>query len=421
MSTSTTYSVLYEPVLSLRTNNWSWNVDSSNIVSISIINDYDTRTFPIIRFRLYCDLSVMEQLTNDPDNITIGGVLHGNVYRMSQEDTSPTLVSGAHDIDFTLKIYLENKNTPTSVMNQYENGIKKETDLNVNVKVPIELYGYHSTLPYYMKRVCNSVYKNMTIQSVMEDIFQRGNVQSYHIDPVVQHTKFDQILIPNLNISQTMSFFETYYGIHEKGTQLFGDIDGTMYVTDTDCRKLLSDVAIPIYVDDYQNNSDMGGLKVINNAYYTSTMATNVSVITESDIERQLQSFHIASINVNTENIDITKLDQLYSDDYIKEYLSLEQSHLHGTPNILHKHVNPYLSNMIAARIQEKITKIDVSCVGADIGAMKINSRYNLIFESPIRGVNMDRLYRSIYTVHTFTNLDANLFIAQTTMNLCTN
>ena len=421
MSETINHAVLYQPSLSLRTSKWSTTIEPSDIVSISIMNQYDTRTFPIIRFRLYCDLSIMQQLTDDPDNITLGGVLHGNVYRMSQEDPSPVMVSGAHDIHFTLKIYVEHKNIPSSIMDQFENGIKKESDLNVNIKTPIELYGYHASMPYYMRRSAQSVYKNMSLQSVIEDIFQRGSIQSKYIDPLDNQTKFDQILIPNLSVSQTMSFFDTYYGLYQKGAHLYGDIDGTMYMTNADCRKMPDNVSLPIYINSYKDNSDMGGLRYINQRYYMSTMATNVSVITESDIERQLQSLHLASINVNTNHIDIADLDQLYSEEHMKEYLTIAQSNLHATPNVLHKHQNQYLASMIVARIQEKITKVDVSGVGFDVGAMKIHSRYNLVFESPIRGIYMDRLYRAVYANHVFTNTDSNLFIAQTTMHLCTN
>ena len=415
------YSVMYQPNLSLKTSSWNHIVKTSDIVSISFIHNYDTKTFPIVRFRFYSDLDIMQHLTDDPDNIMLTGSLNANVYRMTQDNESPVPVSGATNIQLTMKIYLENKNIPTSLMDQFENGILKKDDLNVNIKVPIELYGYDANLPYYMKRTCQAVYKDMSIGSVIEDIFQRGNIQSYHIDPLDQQTKFDQILIPNLNISQALSFFESYYGLHQKGSHLYGDIDHIMYLTNTDCRTMPDNISLPIYVDSYTNDSDMGGLKPINGQYYMSTMATNVSVITESDIERQLESLHIGAVNLKTEEITHATLDKLYSEEYLKTYTSEAQSFLHDTPHLLHKHQNPYLPYMIAARIQEKITKVDVSGVGFDVGAMKINSRYNLLFESPIRGSDMNSLYRATYAIHTFSPMSTELLVAQTTMNLCTN
>ena len=422
MENTNHYSVLYVPNLALTSPSWNHVIKQSDIVSITIIHQYDVKTFPIFRLRLYSDIDVIQHLTNDPDNISLTGSLDGNVYRMSTEDdSSPVVVSGATNLQFELKIYLENKNIPTTIMDQFENGIKKESDLNVNMKVPIELYGYDANLPYLMKRVCNSVYQDMTIQSVIEDIYQRGDIKSLHIDALDQQTRFDQILIPNLSVSQAMVFFESYYGLHEKGTQVYGDFDHIMYISNTDCRKMLDNTCLPIYVEDIKNNSDMGGLKSIDDKYFMSTMATNVSVITETDIEKQLQSLHIGAINVNTDAITTATLDKLYDEEYIKSYLSSEQNYLRDLPNILHKHINPYLPSMIGARIQEKITKVDVSGVGFDIGAMKIDSRYNLLFDTPIRGMDMNAMYRATYVTHTLTPMSAEYMVAQTTMNLCTN
>ena len=76
---------------------------------------------------------------------------------------------------------------------------------------------------------------------------------------------------------------------------------------------------------------------------------------------------------------------------------------------------------MYTARISERITRIDVSCVGFDIGRIDIRSAFNILFDSPIRGMSMNKSYRPMNAVHVLTNLDANHFIAQTTMSICSN
>ena len=76
---------------------------------------------------------------------------------------------------------------------------------------------------------------------------------------------------------------------------------------------------------------------------------------------------------------------------------------------------------MFNARISERITRVDVSGVGFHIGKLKINSRYNLIFESPIRGMSINQFYRATTVSHVISNLSSDLFVAQTTMNLCSN
>ena len=52
------YSVLYKIRLNFIVNNEVLEMSSSDIVSIAYICNYDTMTHPIIRARLYTDLSI---------------------------------------------------------------------------------------------------------------------------------------------------------------------------------------------------------------------------------------------------------------------------------------------------------------------------------------------------------------------------
>ena len=54
-------------------------ISQSDIVSIAMINNYDTMTYPIIRVRLYSDISLIENLTEYPDDIHIRCNLDGGI------------------------------------------------------------------------------------------------------------------------------------------------------------------------------------------------------------------------------------------------------------------------------------------------------------------------------------------------------
>jgi DNA-binding protein len=146
------------------------------------------------------------------------------------------------------------------------------------------------------------------------------------------------------------------------------------------------------------------------------TMAGNVSVKTETDIERVLNARHIADINLNDMEAHTEELTDLYATT--AKYAKLKNIE---TPNILHKSVNEYVASSYVARLNENITEVDVSGAGFDIARMKVDTRYNLVFATPIRGLNINKIYRASYVCHVLSNLDSNLFMAQTTMNLRTN
>lgn len=413
MLTNDKYVTLYKPIISIIVPNETIKISDSDIVSISFIHNYDTMTYPIIRLRLYSDISIIQSICENPNDIEVRGILQGMIYRMNDEKRSPIPVNGVEEISFKLKGYIENKNIPTSKFDQYEFGIKKTTDMNTNMKVPIEVYCYNDRLVHLMKQKAPSIYKNMSITSIISDILSRNSIYNYEIDPLTNQTKYDQVLIPNLNILQALGFFDKNYGMYRKGAQVYGDLD-KIYICSTDVVNRTT--PLPIYVESAKNNSDMSGMKYLNKKYQMVTMAGNVSVKTETDIERVLNGRYLADINLTSMDVNTEELKDLYATT--ADYAKLKNIEV---PDILHKSKNEYVASAYVARLNENITEVDVSGVGFDIGKIRVNSRYNLVFATPIRGLNVNKIYRASYACHVLSNLDSNLFVAQTTMTLRTN
>lgn len=423
------YSTLYDMNFSIVLNRNEYiQISSSDIVSLSFIHNYDTATFPIIRLRLYCDLSIIQSMLEFPDDIYVRANINGGIYKVrdsNSEVESPICVAGVSPISFEMKGYVENKNIPTSVMDQYDMGLKKNDDLNTNVKSPIEIYCYDEKLLHMMQQKSESVYKKISLTSVIQDMLTRNNVRSYDLQTLDNQTKYDQILIPNLNIIDAISFFDIKYGLYHKGGQMYGDYD-KLWICDSDVNN--GQTPIPIYVRGYKDNDDTTGMMKTSSNQHKYQMVVNtpnVSVITETDIERVLNSPEMGAINLNTLDINIEKLKKLFSTSMVKSSSRKTSngiiSDIIDTPQILHKNNSDYVLPSYIARLDEKITRIDVSGSGFDIGRMRINSRYNVIFESPIRGWDINAAYRATYICHVLTNMDGSLFSATTTMSLCTN
>lgn len=433
-TTTDKFSTLYKIRITLSTTDPqgisnSLIVPTSDIISIAMIHNYDMATFPIIRIRLYSDLSTMEMLTQYPDRINVAYNMTGAIYRMNDEDNkSPTPVGGSSSLSFSLKGYIENKNIPVSIMDQYDHGIKKSSDLNTDRKVPIEIYCYDDSLIHYMRKKAPSIFKSMSLSSIIETAFRNQGTVRLSMDPIHNQEKYDQVLVPNLNINEMLSYFDSRYGLYPKGAQVYGDID-QMYICDSSVEN--GTKPLPIHVESYKSSSDMGGMRRYGNIYQMNTKAENVSVISETDIEKVLNAENIMSINVNTMDVDAVSMVKLYPDiDKEKtnrirssgnnKYMKILRDKIES-PDILHKTESRYVAETFNARMSERITKVDISGVGFDIGKLNIRTRYNLIFDSPIRGMSINQLYRATTMTHVISNLDSNLFIAQTTMNLCSN
>lgn len=410
------YITMYKPSISLTINENIITLSSSEIVSITFIHNYDTMTHPIIRLRLYSDISVIQSICENPDDIQVRGLLTGMIYRMNEDNTetkTPQPVATVKEITFSLKGYIENKNIPTSIYDQYKNGLKIESDLNTNVKVPIEIYCYNDTLIHLMKQKSQSIYKNMTLESIITDMFKRNSINYFTIDPIQNQQKYDQVLIPNLNILDAIGFIDQKYGLYPKGCQVYGSIN-TLKVCDTNVSNGTN--VIPIYVESGKSNDDTPGLKYIGNKYQLSTLAGNVSVKTETDIERVLNGYNIAAIDVSSMEVTVEELDFLYAST--KDLLYGKKI---DTPDIIHKSKSKYIASSYLARLSENMTDIDISGSGFDVSKIDVDTRFNLIFESPIRGIDIGKLYRPSYACHVISNTTGEFFTAQTTMNLRTN
>ena len=340
------------------------SVSPSDIVSTAMIHDYDNATYPIIRLRLYSDLSLIEELTKYPDQIYVNIVMNGMVYRMNdQENKNPVPVAGAKSSsNFSLKGYIENKNIPTSVMDQYDQGIKKKSDLNVDRKVPIELYCYDDQLIHYMRRKAPSIFKDMSITTVIETMFRKQGIVKYDIQPIVNQSKYDQILLPNLSIMEALSFFDNKYGLYPKGAQIYGDTDG-LIICNSDVNN--GSKPLPIYVESYKNSSDMGGVRRVGSyTYRMNTKADNVSVISETDIERVLNSENVIAVNTRDMTVDTTTMVKLFPDvekesvyrTNLKKFTNTIRDKIE-TPDILHTTINNYVADTYSARVSERILR----------------------------------------------------------------
>lgn len=336
--------------------------------------------------------------------------MDANVYKLSQNNDSPVPVSKATSFSIYLKGYIENKNIPTSVMDQYKDGTKTKNDLNEEIKYPIEIFLYDDEMIHKTKDSVQSIYKDTSLKPIIESMVSAVQKNPIHIDPLDNQEKYHQVLIPGMNFVDAMAYIERYYGIYKKGTQVFMDVDGS-YISSIDTSMVTSTIN-PVYVSSSYNNSDLIGLRkdTSNNSYKMFVLFNNVSVLTETDIEKTINGSYVSDINVKNGQLNVTDLDKKLKDD---ELISV--------PKILHSYQNQFVSDMMAASINERITRIDMTGTGFDVFSLKNNSRYNFVFESPIRGFDINRLYRASFATHVFSNLDTDLFIAQSSFTMCTN
>ena len=171
------------------------------------------------------------------------------------------------------------------------------------------------------------------------------------------------------------------------------------------------------------NENDLNVLDEVNKG---ATMGMDAIQFVEKKVgdenfRKVLNAEYLESVNINTLKVSFhkifndlqTTLFNIKNDIRGETYISPDY--------ILHKYLSEYVSETVIARLNEQVTRIDVSGVGFDVEYFNPMSRFNLIFESPIRGINMADKYRPIFINNVFNSIGNDLFIASTTMRLCKN
>ena len=412
------YNTMYRFNGQISTTGYVSVIQSSDVVSIAFIHNYDTATYPVIRLRIFADMETITHLTDHPDDIRVAITLYGNIYKTDTDSNTNSIVQPVNEITISGKGYIENKNAPVSSMDHYKSGVKDSTDLNVDSKVPCELFIYDDNISHRMRERVKSVYENATIETVSRDILKQVGFPENNIviAPMQNQTRYAQILIPNLMAIESFTFFDRYFGIYQSGGLLYCDLTSgstIVYLSDTYGPNVTSNGVIPIYVRSEKNNSNgESGIFTSGGKYMMQTQALNVSILTESDIESVMNPTYTVAANVVTRQLEASEIPIL-SDDKYQQSITAKQ--------ILHKYDNQYLASTVSARIGEKITEIDLAGAGFDISLFKPNSRIQLVFESPIRGMDMCKLTRIRGVTHVLTNASGDLFASQTTMQLCSN
>ena len=386
-----------------------------DIKSISIINDYDHAFFPIIRLRLYIDLPKFAYINDDPNNLLIGLSCIGSINKINENDTDTTYTristfTSMTDVENGLYGYVETKNNPYSKYDNYQMGEKRDDSLNTNNKVPLTIYCYDKNLIRATKQRVNSIYKNTSLYEVVQNMFLQCGINYGKIKPFNNNELYDQILIPNMSLVDAISYLDTYYGLYETGSLLYSTSIGSLSLMPPITEEIAATGGYPIRVSSYKSGNAFSGIS-LPDLYNISFQTPDTSVVVKSqtDLEQATNARIFGSINVDTFEYESETLDETFKDSDMS-YMTI--------PNIAHKTKNKFIPSMYKARVNERNTRIDLSLNGF---TLKDFSPYgfSFVFDNAIRGVDIGRIYRPMYSTHTFTNIGSGLFDIQSTFQLC--
>ena len=389
-------------------------LSNDDVVSISIINDYDYAFFPIMRLRLYIDLPKLAYINEDPNNLLIGFSCNGSINKINESEDSVTYTriksfTSLENYSSGLYGYVETKNNPYSKYDNYQMGEKRDDSLNTNNKVPLTIYCYDKNLIRATKQRVNSIYTNTSLYAAVTNMFSQCGINHGHIEPFDNNEIYDQILIPNMSLIDAISYLDTYYGLYENGSSLYSTVFGYMSLSRPIKETGMSYGGFPVRVSSYKAGNSFSGISDPFNSITYQTPDTSVVIKSQTDLEQTVNARIFASMNVSDFESVSTYLDEIFKDS---DMTNIE------VPYIIHKSKNQFIPSMYKARVNERNTRIDLSLNGYVLSDLE-PYLLSFVFDNPIRGTDINTSYRPMYTTHTFTNIGSGLFDIQSTFQLC--
>lgn len=394
-------------------------LSNDDIISLSIIHDYDHAFFPIIRLRLYIDLPKFAYINEDPNNILVSMVLNGDVYGINEESSEKSYTKRGLSwfVNFgdssPMYGYIETKNNPYSKFDNYQMGEKRNDDLNTNNKVPLTIYCYDKDLIRKTKQQVKSIYKNTDLFSVVQDMYATCEIQydPMYIGRFDNNKMYEQILIPNLSFIDAISYLDTYYGLYKSGALLYSHHSGQLGLSSSKMYEARGYYDC-VRVSSYKSGNTFSGLDLttsMNSKQITLvTPEQSVVIKSQTDLMQATNAQIFGSLNVDDFKTVSAYLDETFTTDMP----------LINTPPVMHKTKNEFIPSTYKARVDERNTRIDLSLNGYPYGGTTCNC-FQFVFDNPIRGNNIDKIYRPMYATHTFTNIGSGLFDIQSTFQLC--
>lgn len=412
------YTTLYEIGASISNGSSSTLVLSNDdVVSLSIINDYDYATFPIIRIRLYIDIDKYTYINDDPNNLTVLIECNPSVNKINQTDSGATYTkvycsgSVAFGMNGTLNGYVETKNNAYTKYDNYQMGTERDSSLNTNNKVPITIYCYDAELVRAFKQKVPGIYKNTSLQYIVNDMVNKCGITKNNIMLFDNSEKFDQVLIPNLSLMEAISYLDTYYGLYEHGTQMYCDNFNGLFLgpaTPTNSNGTTMNIRVASYK---AGDSFSGVIWTDANTSSYQTPDTSVVIKSQTDLEQATNSQIFGSMNVATYESVETYLEETFKNSDLTNIT---------TPDIIHKSKNKFIPSMYKARVNERNTRIDLSLNGYVLmNGFDSRTGFSFTFDNPIRGIDIGRVYRPMNATHVLTNIGSGVFDIQSTFQLC--
>lgn len=366
----------------------SIDLGPSNVLSMTIENDYDANVYPVFKATLRVNAVTKDYIVSNSDKVKFKlRVVKYGINRIKNKKSLKTNI-----INSTFTTYmdadesgLDKKSYKRKLKTE---GITADDDISQANNV-IELFLFNDDYVSKLKGSLNFVLSSATPSTAIAYLLSQLNIKNVLMSPMDNKSSVSPFIFPEMNGIKGINYIDQTYGTYKNGAMIyFGLSRGYILDYKAGCTAYEQGEIqkLTFLVGSEEEMSAKTGIvkKADNpNEYYISITETNLSVTTQSAISNVLTGVDAKVVNSNGNEINSSS-----SNAKTKSGTSYKTT-IQTNSN------NPYVSSIYAARQYSSETIISLFLKETLFDCFEPNKDFSFVFEN----VTKNKKYKGHYKV----------------------
>lgn len=374
--------------------------DSSNIMRIEKIDDYDFNIRTMIKVSLRVETRKKLWILKNKRNITCTFEMD----KIAMDTDVETFLSAPQKMWYDeFSIFLTDDDESIDV-----SSLDARLTVNNDRELPIEagdedyaesenimnVYLYQKTQMNASNKTVNKVFTRDNIQNMVAALLTESGHKKVLISPMENTTIYEELLVPAFPCYKALMFLDQYFGFYKTGGMIYYDVD-TLYILNTNGTpkaKRDGEWDETIFLVTESTRSLPGNAMVIRpqeKSFYCNITETSLNVQNYANTMNEKYGSTAKVVVTDGTTINTSEADQDYIDQRNTTYAYITKEDNQFTPTI------------IQARMEENNAVICINATNLDIEAFSPNKKFKLVFDDTSKQQKYGKfLYRISYAYH---------------------
>jgi hypothetical protein len=345
------------------------------INEITVYNNYEQHVFPVLQVDMLLDADYYRKIQKNADTVKFMISIKRFKFSGSADEVGSffdTIVNNVllkgYDID--------------------RKPLYRDKNEDNQKKFPMQVVAFVSKHVNLNKELINKIILNQDMKNTLLNLLNTAGVSSNVLfSPPDNTVKYEQIIIPPLNLTNTIEYLQTVYGIYNEGLDLFFDFK-TYYILTKNKEKAISkkrewkNVYIEL-IDPTDLGMDLVGcFNDKKNERYLIKTLNNVNFLVSDTSLRELSGENIKFISSSKDKHSVTRFkDTRYGLSNDKPF---------GVSNDIkpkqkiywNNYDNSYAENSFCSALARGLGRIQIPFSYLDLDIMTLNKKYYLYFSN---------------------------------------